>query len=99
MNLFKLPDLNLNNELITILEENDKVRVEQIISTGQTTGWYDQDEYEFVALIQGKAVLEFENNEIINLSAGDTITITPHKRHRVAYTSTEPPCVWLCVFW
>ena len=23
---------------------------------------------------------------------------TPHERHRVVYTSSDPPCVWLAVF-
>ena len=99
MNIFDLPQLPLSEELTTILAEAGNVRVERIISTGQTSDWYDQDETEFVALLEGEAVIEFDDSRKVAMSKGDTIIIKPHERHRVSYTSTEPPCVWLCVFW
>jgi len=61
--------------------------------------WYDQTETEFVALLEGSAVIEYENGKTVALSKGDTILIQPHERHRVNFTSSEPPCVWLCVFY
>lgn len=97
MNIFDLPPLPLPGELTTILAENETVRIERIVSTGQTTDWYDQSESEFVLLLQGSATLEFDDGEAVKLIAGDTVAIPPHKRHRVAFTSTLPPCVWLCV--
>ena len=99
MNLFELPALPLSEELTTRLAGGGPVRVERIVSTGQTTGWYDQEETEFVALLQGFAELEYENGETVRLAAGDTLTLPPHKRHRVSQTSVQPPCVWLCMFW
>lgn len=99
MNIFNLPKLPPSEELVTILAESENVRVERIVSTGQSTGWYDQDESEFVALLQGDAEIQFDDGETIRLSSGDTLIIPPHRRHRVSYTSVEPPCVWLCVFW
>lgn len=98
MNIFDLPAPNAAEELTTILTENKSVRIERIISTGQTTGWYDQTETEFVVLLEGSAEIEYENNKIITLSKGDTILIKPHERHRVSYTSAKPPCIWLCIF-
>jgi len=98
MNLFDLPELPLSEELTTVITENKNVRIERIISAGQTSDWYDQTETEFVALLEGDAVIEFENR-IVNMSKGDTIVIKPHERHRVGFTSREPPCVWLCVFY
>ncbi len=98
-NLFDLPGLPLPQELVTVLAESKMVRVERIISTGQTTGWYDQEETEFVALLQGEAVLEFVHGEKLHLKPGDTCIIEPHQRHRVCSTSTNPACIWLCVFW
>ena len=98
MNIFDLPELALPEELTTVLAENGNVRIERIISSGQVSGWYDQSETEFVVLLEGNAVIEFEN-EKITMSKGDTILIKPHERHRVSFTSTEPPCVWLCVFY
>lgn len=99
MNIYDMPKLPLPDELITILAETDTVRIERIISTGQVSDWYDQTETEFVVLLEGSAVIEFENRENMALSRGDTIIIKPHEWHRVNYTSTDPPCVWLCVFY
>ena len=98
MNLFDLPAVFPSEELVTVLAESGGVRIERIVSAGQTTGWYDQDETEFIALLKGEAVIEFANGGAAALSSGDTLIIKPHERHRVSYTSSEPPCVWLCVF-
>jgi len=100
-NLFDLPDPLPDNEEFTELLRSKHLRIERIVSSGQTTPagkWYDQDEDEWVALIQGKAVLEYENGEKLRLSAGDHAVLPAHCRHRVAYTSTNPPCIWLAVF-
>jgi cupin 2 domain-containing protein len=99
MNIFNLPPLPLPDELTTILAESDNVRIERIVSTGQTSDWYDQTETEFVALLEGNAVIEYLNGETVTLSKGDTLVIKPHERHKVSYTSTDPPCVWMCVFY
>ena len=99
MNLFELPELPLLEELTTVLDENNNVRIERIVSTGQVSGWYDQAETEFVALLDGNAVIEFENGRKAILTKGDTLLIKPHERHRVSFTSSEPPCVWFCVFY
>ena len=98
MNFFELPERPLPKELTTILAQSENVRIERIISTGQTSDWYDQSETEFVALLQGEAKIKFEDREVA-LSKGDTIIIKPHERHKVSDTSSEPPCVWLCVFY
>jgi len=99
MNIFDLPQLPLNEELTEILIESKNVRIERIISARQTSDWYDQLEAEFVALLQGNATLEFEDEGFVELTKGDTVLIKPHERHRVVFTSAEPPCVWLCIFW
>jgi len=99
MNIFCMPELPLSEELTTVLTESDNVRIERVISTGQVTGWYDQDETEFVVLLDGNAIIEYENNVTVALSKGDTLLIKPHEKHRVSYTSSEPACIWLCVFY
>jgi cupin 2 domain-containing protein len=99
MNLFDLPQLPIPEELTTVLAESSHTRIERIVSTGQVSGWYDQSETEFVALLAGSAVIEYDNGkQPVSLSKGDTLLIPAHERHRVSYTSVEPPCVWLCVF-
>jgi len=99
MNIFEMPNLPMTEELTTILAENKNVRIERIISTGQVSDWYDQNETEFVILLDGNAIIEFENDNIVEMSKGDTLLIKPHERHKVSYTSSNPPCVWLCVFY
>jgi cupin 2 domain-containing protein len=98
INIFDLPKLPLSEELTTILAENKNIRIECIISTGQISKWYDQTETEFVVLLDGNATLEFGDGRVVKLGKGDTILINPHERHRVSFTSNEPPCVWICVF-
>ena len=98
MNIFDIPELPLENELTSILIESKNVRIERIVSTGQVSDWYDQVEAEFVVLLQGRAKIEFDDGTVSILSVGDMLNIPPHKKHKVIYTSTEPPCIWLCVF-
>lgn len=101
MNVFdSLPAKPTEEEIIEIIQQNDNIRIERIISTGQTTpigNWYDQDTDEWVLLISGDAEIEFENNEKIKLKAGDYIFIPRHKRHRVSYTNLTEPSVWIAV--
>jgi len=87
------------DEIVSVLAENRNVRIERIISTGQTSCWYDQNETEFVALLTGNAIIEYHDGKQVSLQAGDTIIIEPHLKHRVAYTSSNPPAIWLCVFY
>lgn len=101
MNLFDIEKIPNSEELVEILAENKNVRIERIISSGQTSPkgfWYDQNENEFVALLQGEAVISYEDGRI-RLKAWDTVLIPVHKKHRVDFTSVDPPCVWLCVFY
>jgi len=98
MNIYELSPLPLKEELTTILAESGSVRIERIVSTGQVSDWYDQTQTEFVALLEGNAVIEFDTGKSAAMSNGDTLLIKPHERHRVSFTSSEPPCIWLCVF-
>jgi cupin 2 domain-containing protein len=98
-NIFDLPKLPLPEELTTVLAENSNARIVRIISTGQISDWYDQSEMEFVVLLEGSAIIEFENGRTVTLEKGDTLLIKPHEKHRVSFTSNEPPCIWLCVFY
>ncbi len=98
-NLFS-PVKRQPEEFFETLISTPSVRIERIVSEGHSSPenfWYDQDEWEWVAVLQGDAELEFEDGKI-NLSAGDYLFIPKHKRHRVTETSTKIPCVWLAVF-
>ena len=87
-------------EEFTEVLKSGQVRIERIVSHGHVSPpgfWYDQDDWEYVAVLQGSAQLETES-ENFTMNAGDWVLIPAHERHRVIYTSTEPPCVWLAVF-
>lgn len=88
------------NEFIEFLIERAGVKLERIISQGQTTPpgtWYDQETDEWVVLLKGRASLEFDNGTSIHLTEGDYLMIPAGLRHRVSFTSKNPPCVWLAL--
>jgi len=94
-----LPSL-LPEELTDKLVDTKDVRIERIVSTGHTSPpgfWYDQHESEWVVVLHGEAVLEFED-ERCRMAPGDYVLIPPHRKHRVLSTSMKEPTVWLAVF-
>jgi cupin 2 domain-containing protein len=50
-----------------------------------------------VALLQGQAILEYGDGTRQTLLAGDHVFLPAHCRHRVAFTSQQPPCIWLAI--
>ena len=99
MNLFDVTENAWSEEITEILVQNKHVRIERILSCGQTSGWYDQEESEFVVLLQGQAEITYEDQSIVRLTPGDCLFIPPHQKHKVSYTSQNPPCIWLCIFY
>ena len=100
-NIFQLPNSLASTESIEKLLEKDSVLIERIISTGQVTPpgeWYDQEQNEWLIVLQGEGELSYKDNSRIKLTTGDYLLIPAHQKHRVEYTSTEPPCIWLTVF-
>ena len=80
MNIFeieKLPGIK-EDEIIDILKENEDVKIERIISTGQVSDWMIQERKEYVVLLQGTAIIEF-NDKKIEMKAGDTLFIEKWK--------------------
>ena len=103
-NLYNIANINLseNKEISEILAEGKNLRIERIVSTGQITDsdfWYDQTENEFVSVLQGDAKILIEGKPEIHLNTGDYLLLPAHCRHKVTYTSTEPACIWLVVFY
>lgn len=90
------------DEIIDALFARGDVRIERIVSTGQSSPpdfWYDQAESEFVVLLSGAATLQFEGDAApLQLTPGSYVAIPPHRRHRVEATQADPPTIWLAVF-
>ncbi len=81
-----------------VLAEN--IKIERIISCGQSSpefGWYDQKKSEWVMVLEGKAILEFEGGKEVVLGKNDFITILPHQKHKVKWTDLEQKTIWLAV--
>ncbi|HEU0017965.1 MAG TPA: cupin, partial [Methyloceanibacter sp.] len=58
-----LPANALPNEVVDLLVERQGLRIERIVSTGQTTPegqWYDQEADEWVLVVAGAARLRIE---------------------------------------
>ena len=93
----ELPDEIFEDILIT-----EKLRVERIVSKGQTspeTGWYDQDENEWLIVLSGYGVIEYINGDKVTLKQGDYLNIKAHEQHRVIETSVDEATVWLAIFY
>ncbi|MGI5971339.1 MAG: cupin domain-containing protein [Oscillospiraceae bacterium] len=100
MNLYSLPPIS-GKEVETELFSSPNVRIVRIVSRGQASPegfYYDQDETEWVCVLQGEGVVSFPDGREVSLRAGDTLKLPAHEKHRVKSTSEEPPCVWLCVY-
>lgn len=99
-----IKDHTFNSDKGEFFEEifrQGNVRVERILSNGQQSAegfWYDQQEDEWVMLLEGSAAIECDNQHIIEMNAGDYLYIPARKKHRVKWTSSEPACIWLAVF-
>jgi cupin 2 domain-containing protein len=101
-NLFRDLPRASPDEMVQKLLIHGGVRIERIVSTGQSTPegvWYDQSEGEWVVLLRGEAGLRFEDmNELMEMRPGDHVFIAPNRKHRVEWTSDQEPTLWLAIF-
>lgn len=100
-NIFENIIIDNNKEEFIDLVKNENIRIERIVSNGQKSEedfWYEQEENEFVMVLDGDAVIEFEEEEII-LQKGDYLNILANRKHRVKYTNKDKATVWLAVFY
>jgi cupin 2 domain-containing protein len=98
--LADLPTTLAEEALSTLLATAD-LRIERIVSTGQASPpgfWYDADWAEWVLVVAGQAGLLIEGEAAPRvLGPGSYVQLSAHCRHRVAWTSSEEPTVWLAV--
>jgi cupin 2 domain-containing protein len=100
-NLFTDVESPLAAERVDVLLDGGPMRLERIISEGHATPpgeWYDQDRDEWVVVLRGSASVRFEGEtgERV-MRAGDHLVIPAHRRHRVEWTDSRQPTVWLAV--
>lgn len=100
-NVFEELPINKNEELFFEIFKNETIKIEKIVSNGQTSPdnfWYEQKENEFVLLLEGFAIVEFEDFEM-ELKKGDCLNIKAMQKHRVKFTSLNETTVWFAVFY
>ena len=94
--------VSLEYEVFEDVLTSDHVRIERILSNGQTSpdeGWYDQSEHEWVLVLEGAGQIEYEDGSNVSLKKGDYLYIPAHKKHRVSWTDPEQITVWLAIFY
>ena len=99
-NLLKEIPADLPDELFQQLVSNDKFTIERIVSKGHCSPenhWYDQQNNEWVLLIKGEAILEFNDQRSVHLNEGDYLNIPAHERHRVKWTANDRETIWLAI--
>jgi cupin 2 domain-containing protein len=100
INLFDDLPRQADEELFTELLRRKGVRIERIVSTGQSTPAdkpYNQEYDEWVLLVSGSAGLWIEREGERELRPGDYVLIPAHRPHRVTWTAKGEPTVWLAV--
>ena len=90
------------DEAMETLLRGDGIRMERIVSHGHASPdgfWYDQNEAEWVLVMQGRARLTIEGEaEDRELGPGDNLFLPAHCRHRVSWSEPGRPTVWLAIF-
>ncbi|QDU36824.1 Cupin domain protein [Maioricimonas rarisocia] len=89
------------DEVFETLLQQEGLRLERIVSVGHATPpgeWYDQQQDEWVLLMQGAARLRLEDPaEVFELQPGDSLMIPAHRRHRVEWTQPDAETIWLAL--
>jgi cupin 2 domain-containing protein len=90
----------LPEELVETLLNTANVRIERIVSYGQSSSddfWYDEPQNEWVAVLKGAARLRFENGDVVELRTGDFVNIPARQKHRVEWMTPDEPTIWLAI--
>ena len=99
-NIFKVIPDDLTAEVFESLAENEKVKIERIISKGHSSpdaGWYEQEQNEWVLVLRGEARVLFDNKSSVSLKEGDYLNIKAQQKHKVAWTAPDIETIWLAV--
>lgn len=95
-NIFSLKKPQNGEESFSTLFQNQHIRIEGIRSERKVLGEvYNQQEDEWVLLMQGRASLKLEE-KFYELKSGDHLFIPRHTPHQVI--STDEDTIWLGVF-
>jgi cupin 2 domain-containing protein len=94
-----LPAPSRDEEFVELLSRKG-VRIERIVSTGQSTpvdAPYDLNHDEWILLLKGAAGLWIDGQGEHYLRPGDHLLIPAHNLNRVTWTAIGEATVWLAV--
>jgi cupin 2 domain-containing protein len=100
MNLLNDLPAHADGEIFTEVLLRKDVRIERIVSTGQSTPAdrpYRQGHDEWVLLLAGSAGLRIEGEGERDLRPGDHVLIAAHRAHWVNWTAKDQPTIWLAI--
>jgi cupin 2 domain-containing protein len=98
INLFDDVPVRAADEIFTEILGRENVRIERIVSTGQSTPVNQplcQAHDEWVLILTGSAGVRIEAEH--SLRPGDHLFIAARSRHWVTWTAMHEPTVWLAV--
>ncbi len=91
----------MSDEIFETLLESSTLRIERIVSSGQSSPngfWYDQESSEWILVLKGRAVIQFQgDNDAVELCEGSYINIPAHVKHRVEWTADDTETIWLAI--
>jgi cupin 2 domain-containing protein len=99
-NLFKQIPADLPEEFFESIIKSRSFKLKRIISKGHATPageWYDQQDNEWVLLLQGSAGLRLEGKETTTMKPGDYILLPAGLKHRVEWTDSTTETIWLAL--
>lgn len=99
-NVFKNIPAIIPEELFQNLLDRETLKIERIVSHGHCTSvgqWYDEASDEWVLLLQGEAMLGYEDGGTVDMQVGDYIFIPAHTKHRVEWTQPDSNTIWLAI--
>lgn len=99
-NIFESIPTNIQTEVFENIVDSNNVKIERIISKGRAstpTEWLDEQTNEWVIVLQGEAILLFDNASSVTLKTGDYINIPAHTKHKVEWTTSDTETIWLAI--
>ena len=99
-NIFTSLPAALKTEAFDELLRGKNIRIERIVSQGHTspeTGWYDQEDNEWVLVLEGAGTVLFDDGREVTLRKGDYLHIPAHAKHKVSWTAQDKQTIWLAV--
>ena len=99
-NIFTGIPKSLQDEFFEVLLTDKNLKIERIISRGHRSppsGWYDQEQNEWVMVVRGKAIISYKDGSSVHLKTGDHVHIPAHIEHRVEWTDPDNDTIWLAV--